>query len=210
MKITDIVPKSPGFYTIFLDDKPRAVFNEEIIVEAGLRVGNEVTIAELKELREAALLRKAKERALYLLGYRDYSRKELEEKLLKSYDEEITEKTLQRMEEFGFLNDEDLSRKYAVHMAENKLYPPSRIRFELAKRGFGQFLIEDVLYELEEQYDPVELACRLILRKYGYPPYDEKRKQQLFGGLARSGYRYGQIKEAVNRLSEEYPGDDPE
>ena len=52
----------------------------------------------------------AKRRALYLLGGRDYSRKELHKKLMNNYSEETCEKVLEFVEEYGYLDEE----RYAI------------------------------------------------------------------------------------------------
>lgn len=49
----------------------------------GLRVGFDDDEELLEDLREQAQKRKARERAFYLLEYRDHTRKELVDKLLK-------------------------------------------------------------------------------------------------------------------------------
>ena len=60
----------------------------------------------------------AKKRAVYLLGGKDYSRRELIEKLKKNYSEENAVKAADSMCEYGYVDDsryaEKLARNYIV------------------------------------------------------------------------------------------------
>ena len=77
-----------------------------------LKEGLPVTEEQLEEIRYEADYRKARERALYLLEYRDHSRKELIDKLLRSVNNpSIAEEIADKMEEYGFLDDERYAKK---------------------------------------------------------------------------------------------------
>ena len=81
MKITEIEKKSKTRYTVYVDGEYFYILDAEILTEHHVRAGMEVTEAFLEQLKAAAQLRRARERAFYLLSYRDHSEKELYQKL---------------------------------------------------------------------------------------------------------------------------------
>ena len=97
MKITGIEKKQGTRYTVYVDGEYWYILDVEIIASVNLTEGMEVSEAFLEELLRRAQVRKARERALYLLSYRDHSRKELVDKLLQSVDEDIALQTADKM-----------------------------------------------------------------------------------------------------------------
>ena len=73
MKIQQIRPKDKGFYLIALDEGKDLVLHEEIVARHHLKEGQEIDPEELERCKNDALRRKARERAYYLLEYRDHS-----------------------------------------------------------------------------------------------------------------------------------------
>ena len=97
MEITEITPAKGTRYTVSVDGEYWYILDEEIIAANQLQPGVQVTSELLDRLKEQAERRKAKERALYLLSYRDHSRGELVEKLCKSVSLEIAEETAEQI-----------------------------------------------------------------------------------------------------------------
>ena len=78
----------------------------------------DVPLPALEQIIFANDYRKARERALYLLEYRDHSFKELYDKLEKNYSNEVCEAVMQKMVELGLINDEEYAEKYARQLFE--------------------------------------------------------------------------------------------
>ena len=91
MKITSITKKNGTRWQIEVDDEYWAILDAEIIVNQHLKVGAELTEERMEEILRAADFRRARERALYLLDYRDHSRGEIVEKLSRNVDRVIAE-----------------------------------------------------------------------------------------------------------------------
>ncbi|MDF2566592.1 MAG: hypothetical protein K0R90_48, partial [Oscillospiraceae bacterium] len=156
MKITDIEKNKGTRYTIYVDEEYWYILDIEVISSNGLKVGMECDEEFLQELKRQADVRKARERALYLLSYRDHSKKELIDKLCKSVDEDVAEKTADRMEELGFLDDEKYADKLARDLLERKKLGERRAGFEMRKKGLEKELIESVLEQYRDEIDPTE------------------------------------------------------
>ena len=105
MVITDIFKKQGTRYQIELDGAYWTIIDVEIIADFHLKKGMEVTEEMQEKVQRAADYRRGKERALYLLGYRDHCRKDLVDKLSKNIDRDLAEEIADKMEELGFLDD---------------------------------------------------------------------------------------------------------
>ena len=146
-------------------------------------------------------LETAKKRAMYLLGGKDYSKKELMDKLLKNYSRENCEKAVAQMEEYGFLDDERYAKKLARQYIEVRKYGKSRAKMMMIQKGLGSALADEAL----EQYtsdDMIDEIVSIIEKKYYDRLFEEglegrKEMQKVMAALARRGYGYEDIKSAV-------------
>lgn len=149
-------------------------------------------------------LETAKKRAMYLLGGKDYSRKELTEKLLKNYSREAAEAAVSQMVEYGYLDDRRYAKKLARQYIEVRRYGKSRAKMMMIQKGLGPQLADEAL----EQYSAEDLIGEIVTiieKKY----YDrlfleglEGRKEmhKVMAALARRGYGYEDIKTAVSAV----------
>ena len=92
--------------------------------------------------------RKAKERALYLLDYRDYSYVELYKKLEKNYSEEICDAVMDKMLELGTVNDRRYAQGLARTYVEVRKYGYYRAYQQMRQKGLTKPIIEEALEEL--------------------------------------------------------------
>ena len=89
LKITGVSKYKGSTYMIEFEEGETAFLNYEIVSAYGLRAGLDMPESAWEKIVFDNEFRKAKERALYLLDYRDYSYVELYKKLEKNYSEEI-------------------------------------------------------------------------------------------------------------------------
>ncbi len=213
MKITGIARKKGTRWQIDVDDEYWAILDAEIIVSFHLKVGSELTEALQEEILTAAERRRARERALYLLDYRDHSRGELVEKLCRTVDREIALETVDKLEEMGLLNDAAYAQKLARHFMLTKKYGARRAVLELRRKGIDSETAAWAVDQVEPEEDQL---TELVLRKYArYLEDDEdgKGREKVIRALMRLGHGYydaaGAVDEATTRLEEEddYPGE---
>jgi regulatory protein len=119
--------------------------------------------------------------AMNLLARREHSRRELQEKLGKRFDNSrLISGVLTQLEADGLLSDQRYSEAY-VNGRANKLYGPERIRHELRQAGINDALIEKTLDEAGIDWQ--ERLLRLKQKKFGNLPtqgIEERAKQQRF------------------------------
>lgn len=201
MKITKIEKAKSTRYTIDVDDEYWYILDLEIIVKNHLRVGIEVNEDFLDDIMAQAEARKARERAYYLLGYRDHSKKELYDKLLKSARPEIALEIVEMVENQGLINDEKYAQKLAKYYLLQKKWGLKKALFEMQKKGVDK---EIALYALEDcDVDIDEQIKSIIDKKYYYCLDDYKGKQKAIAGLMRLGYSYYDIKSAISSYGQD-------
>jgi len=186
------------------------MLDAEIIFNAGLKAGREIDQNALFELQKQSDLRRTRERALYLLGYKSHTKKELTDKLAKTSDEDTAAEIAGRMEELGLVNDADYAERYARQLTNSKGYGMSRIRQQLYKKGIDRELIDDTLEQLAQTVDVDEKISELIERKYQRYLGTKKGVDKTINALIRLGYRYDDIRRVLNTFDtpQEYDYDE--
>lgn len=196
MKITAIEKSKGERYTVYVDDEYWYILDLEIIAGNHLKAGLEVDEDFLDDLMRQAERRKARERAYYLLGYRDHSKKELYDKLLKNARPEICTEIIELVESQGLLNDEDYADKLANYYLNSKKWGQKRTYMELLKRGIDKDLIADAINCCEVDY--ISNIKEIIERRYYDSLDDYKSRQKVITALLRMGYKYDDIKNAMS------------
>lgn len=144
---------------------------------------------------------KAMARALRLLSAKARSKAELRERLLeKAWAlEHIVDRVVARLEELGYLNDEQLASDYASSRLQLKPLGRRRLKNELTRRKLPEKIVEAALDEAYDQNDPEHLIARAIqkrLRTRGKPETREETKK-LFDYLIRLGFDYDLARRKV-------------
>lgn len=198
MKITAIEKAKGDRYTVYVDDEYWYILDLEVILQNSLHVGTEVDEELLDDLRRQAERRTARERAYYLLGYRDHSQKELYDKLTKSVRPEIAREIVELMLEQGYLDDEKYAEKLARFYLESKKWGRRKAVYELARRGIDRETAEAAVDGCE--VDAQAQLRAVIDRKYSAALCEDgyKGKQRVIAALSRMGYGYDDIKAAIS------------
>ena len=108
MKITEIKPRRKRLSAVYIDGEFAVSLDTQTLIENRFDVGREIDDEDLHEIIKLSNERRAKEKALWLLSYREHSKKELEDKIRRTADEASAQKAVDRMEELGLVDDERL------------------------------------------------------------------------------------------------------
>lgn len=84
MRITDFSVTKQGRIALFVDGEFVFSVHPDLFASSGLSVGTELDEEALEELRSETAYQRAKEKALTLLSYKEYTSKELEDRLVRS------------------------------------------------------------------------------------------------------------------------------
>lgn len=194
MIISSVAVFKGNTFEVIVEGK-KIYLHKDIVADYGLRSTKEISEELLEEILTASEKRKAFERGMYLLDYRDYSYKELFEKLASSYDEDICFYVADRLAELGILNDrryaENLARKYI----EVKKYGPYRASMEMYRKGINRELINEILEKYSE--NTIDVLYELVMKKYSTYLGDRDKVRKMKNALVRLGYSFDDINKVV-------------
>lgn len=154
---------------------------------------------ELTAFFEAVGSRCAFIAGLHLLSYRDHSAKELINKLVqKGHKREYSENAVEKLKDYGYVNDERYARFLAESLSERKGMSTRAIRSEMLQKGISSEIADNITESLD--FDPILRIIDLLKTKYSRKISDEKGIKRTVASLQRLGYRWSDINAAFRRL----------
>ena len=163
--------------------------NNEIINKYDLKKREELSQEEYLQVLELAAL----STSYYYLAKRDYTKKEIYNKLLQKYWEKIPVlKVISKLEEAGYIND----KEFAISYIKNRKCGRKKIEYELKIKGITSEILEEILefYEEDDELEELSKAWEKLGNK------DEQKK---IASLMRKGFSYGDIKKVIAKKREE-------
>ena len=201
MKITAVEKFKGSTYRIDFDEGEPAYLNSEIINKFNIKAGLDLPLSAWQQIQAENDYRKARERALYLLDFKDYSFVEMFKKLRQNYDEELCYRVMQKLVEMGVINDRRYAEGLARHYIEVKLFGRRRAFQEMRLKGLTKEVIDLTLSEYE---DGVRERLRtLIEKKYLRYLGDEKGLNRTKNALVRYGYDFSDINAVLREIGQE-------
>ena len=198
MKIIEAAIRRRRLYLLRLDNETEYTVDRHTFDESSYRVGSEITAEQLDALLTQSQYNRARERALYLLGLRDYACSELEQKLYTEATPEIATAVVARLQEVGLLDDAAYACRLARHLTEYKQYPRRRVEQELRRRGIDSATVCDAMGQLES--DDFQQALALLEKKYYNKLNTPEDRRRTTAALARRGFTYTAIRRAMEAL----------
>jgi regulatory protein len=175
-----------GRARIFVDGEFWADIDAGVAAERGLREGVALGLEELDEARVAGDRALAMSRALNYLGYRARSEKEVSDRLRRyGHGEETVRGVIERLEDLGYLDDEDFAR--LVTRQKARRYGPRRISAELRRSGVDAELAAEVVDEEFGGRSEMEEARSVAAQRYNRGGSDADARR-VYGLLVRRGY----------------------
>lgn len=200
MIITNEIPKRNGLSDLYIDGEFAIKIDTETFLVSKFSVGSQIDDQQLKELIESSNIKRAKEKALWLISYRDHSKKELESKVRNCSDKDSAKKAVEKLESVGLVDDEKFARNYAQQLLFVKHYSKKGARYKLIEKGIDRDLADSVLEEID--FDSQEHIRIIIEHKY-YNLSDEKTRRRAVSALQRKGYSWSDIKAVIDEFIEE-------
>lgn len=198
MKILETAVRRRRLYLLRLEDGRELSVDRQTLDESPYRAGGSITEEQLEQLLLTSQHNRARERALYLLGLRDYACGELEQKLHTEAPPEVAAAVVARLQEVGLLDDRRYAHRMARHLSEQKRYPHRRVVQELCRRGVAPDLAREAADALGgEDY---EQALALLQKKYYNKLNNPDDRRRVTAALARRGFTYTAIRRAMEEL----------
>ena len=151
------------------------------------------------------------EKGIFLISLNDRTEKEVRLKLEeKFWNKNAVLKAIEKLEEFGYLND----LNYAISYIESKTYGKNRISYNLFQKGIDRSTVEKAYLTLdeekEENIDDVKLKklidknSRKINSSNSRDEKKLKEEQKLIQYLARQGFSLDKIFKKLKEHKENY------
>ena len=204
MQITAIEPRKKGLSALYIDGEFAMKLDTEVILAHRFDFGREITDEALHDCVLDSDRKRCKDKAMWLISFRDHSRRELLDKLRKDYPEDVAEAAVDRLEELGLIDDGRYARRYTADLINLKHLSERGIRQKLTEKGIDRDLIDEILEETEVDED--EQIRTIIEKKYAGKLNDEKLRRRAVAALQRLGFGYQSIKSVLNEYTdiEEY------
>jgi len=202
MRVDRVAPSvhKKGRILLFLEDGSLLKITEQELLDFGLRPGDDLDEDTLSRLKAAAGASDVKGQAAAMIGKRAMSRFDLEKKLReKGASADDARYAAEWLEAIGAINDAEYAAALVRHYS-GMGYGPARYREELQKHGIEKDLWEDALAQAP---DGVEAAEQVLRNRFRNGISDEADRRRAANALARRGFDWGTVKEALRRAAEQ-------
>lgn len=189
--------RNPERVNVFLDGQFRLGISK---TQAGnLRVGQELSDAEIQELLGQEAFEAAFQRALHFISRRPHTSQEMRMKLRrKPVQEQVIDKVIVQLEHSSLLDD----RRFANTWVENRMAFRPRgkrlLHHELRKKGVKKEIIDEALHDFDDEQAAFRAAEKAISRYRSLP--DDLARQRLLAYLARRGFTNSLCRKVVRQI----------
>ena len=201
MTVTGLIPKNNKKITVFIDEKIAFVLYKGDFNKYHITEGEEIPEADYDEIMHRILPKRALDRSYKLLLGRDYTERQLKEKLLSDeYPESIIDDTIQLLKEQKYIDDRRYIENYIFWQSKKK--SRRRLMADLKQKGIKE---EDAsaAYEMlleQNDIDDEEVLIQNFMDKKKIVPgelsYEEKEK--ITAMLLRKGFSFDAVKHILN------------
>lgn len=165
-------------------------------IEEGAYIEEEVCGQIMSEI----VLKRCRERAMYILQRSDKTEKQLRDKLSEGkYPPEVIDSAILFAKKYGYVNDYEYAENYIRLHIDNQSI--RMIKQKLRTKGIEREVYEELLHEYEERsgYSQENLIMDIIERKRFDCTTDEPReKNRIVSYLLRKGFEYSDISRCIS------------
>lgn len=182
--------------TAFSDGTVSRLYRQTV-EDFGLYSGKELSEEEYAALRKAIGEMSAKMRAVRIISASSVSKGDLRQRLIhKGESPEDAGQAVAWLEEKDLVNDRETARQ-VVRSCAGKGYGIARAKQALYEKRIPKEYWQEALEDYPDQTDKILSFLRARLEDDS----DEKDVQRAVAALVRRGHAYGQIRQALQRLS---------
>ena len=208
MRITALEQQvnNPERFNLSIDGKFALGISAELMLKLGLHSGQELTEADLEQIKSEEMRQQAVERAINYLSFRPRSQAEVRRYLRKKETPpEIIEAAIERLQRLDYLNDRDFTSFWVENREQFNPRGSRALRSELRTKGVDREIVEEMVSDENDE----ELAMRAASKKAATllqtPEMDyTKFRNRLGGFLQRRGFSYDVVARVVRTLWQEH------
>ena len=184
---------------IHLDGRFAFALSLELVMQAGLRVGDSLGPEQVESLRRADARQQAYEAALRLLAYRPRSEREMGQRLARrGLPPEVIREAMERLRGQGLLDDAAFARFWVESRDRHSPRGRRLLWQELAAKGIRRETAREATAAVEEEQAALRAAEKRVphLQGLDYPNF----RRRLGDFLLRRGFSYETVRTTVDRL----------
>lgn len=201
MLVTAVEEYTKGKYKIYLDEQFAFVLYKGELRRFKIKLDSKLTEADYEEIMNDIILKRAKRRTLYLLKDMDRTEQEIRTKLKENfYPEELIDKAINYAKGYHYIDDESYVRRYIEYKSTSK--SRLEISFALRNKGIPRDLV-DKIYEETNKNDDVAIMKLIKKKNVDMNQTDKEQLRKLYMYLARKGFKYEDIDNALERIKNE-------
>lgn len=205
MDVITSIQKERGKVRITISESDEILVPTSLFRERPLQEGQPIDLEEYDNWLMLRQYRHALDRAVAFLASRARSRKEIEDKLLRSgYRPCTVEMVLYKLESNDLLDDADFAQQWVEARTARKV-GRNRIAQELRRKGVSADEAEAALESIDEE-DQLSGAISLVEKAMArVKPGEDPRKtaQRITAMLARRGYGWDVAREAISHVMQD-------
>lgn len=208
MGMVTSIEESRGRVTIYLDGIAFLKLKKKEFDELPVKIGDDLDEEEYMNRLCVRQAKPAYESALNLLTARDMTAHDLKSALRRrGYLEAVAESVCERLIENRLIDDSRYAQRY-VELRQDSAVGRYVMKRKLRAKGIDDDVVEEALEMLDDETQlsaAKDLARKLSRRYEKEEPY--ARKSKLSQALARRGYSWDIVKEAVESLGDDEADD---
>ncbi len=197
MIVTKIDPVTKVKYKVYIEEQFAFVLYKGELSRYGIEEGKEISQQIIEKIKDEVLLKRAKLRALHLLEKMDRTEAELRLRLKRDlYAEDIIEKAMAYVASFGYIGDENYTRRFVS--AKQGTKSKKEIEQLLYQKGVARDTVKNIMEECCEKDDELTAIRRLAEKKhFQSESATEQEKKRIFDYLLRKGFSYEDIRQVI-------------
>lgn len=201
MEITDIAPLDKKRRKVYIDGQYAFPLYVSELRKYNIEVGAVLEENVYDDIC-SLLMRRVRERILYLITDYDRSEQNIRQKIsMAGYRGSFVDDAIDSLKEYGYIDDLRFARYYAESMRDTKGRSAFAISRSLYEKGISRDVIDTVMGELDIDEDAQILKA---LSSKGYNEenirqIDDKERQKLISSLMRKGFSYDLISIYVRK-----------
>lgn len=187
---------------ISLDDRPGFSLEAEVVVQEGLRTGQELSQGQIEALKRQGQFQRCLNAAGHYLSYRPRSESELRQRLIRrGFDADDVATVLAKLKGQGLVDDTAFAQFWKDNRQQFSPRSQWLTRRELRQKGVSDDIIDQVLSTLDDG----DSAYQAARARAGRLSLSDKQEfgRRLGGYLKRRGFGYGVIRQVVDRIWQE-------
>lgn len=176
-----------------------------VVLQMGLAVDQELTSAQLAQLRSEEELQRAVDRALNYLSFRPRSQTEVRQFLRrKATPPELIDGVMERLNRLNLVNDHDFASFWMQNREQFSPRGAQALKNELRMKGVARDVVDELVDEEQDEERAIRAGRKKALSLLRLPDMDFNTFRNRLGSfLQRRGFGYEVSTRTVRALWEE-------